>query len=123
MRVTSRSRLIAVLDAEERHRLRVEVKRMRYALDLFEALYARDVVEPFGDALALLQDKLGKLNDAVVAATLLRSLSSCEGHALAEARFDAWLQRHVRRQLPKVAALAVDLELTPQPWSADPAAR
>lgn len=120
-RVTSRSRRIAVLDAEERHGLRVEVKRMRYALDLFEALYEQDVVEPFAKALAELQDKLGKLNDAVVAGTLLQSLSSSEGHALAQARFDAWLKRHVRKQLPKVAALAVDLELTMQPWRDEPA--
>ncbi len=121
-RVTSRSRRIAVLDAEERHGLRVEVKRMRYALDLFEALFAGDTVEPFGTALAELQDKLGKLNDAVVAGTLLQSLSSSEGHALAQARFDAWLKRYVRRQLPKVAALAVDLELTTQPWRDEPSA-
>ena len=115
-RLIRRSRRIAVLDAAQRHGLRVEVKRLRYALDLLDGLYDAARVKTFHDALSGLQDKLGRLNDAVVADTLLQAMPDGEGTALVRERFGSWLARHVRRQLPKVAALSVDLELTPAPW-------
>jgi inorganic triphosphatase YgiF len=115
-RLIRRSRRIAVLDAEQRHGLRVEVKRLRYALDLLDGLYDAARVKPFHDALADLQDKLGRLNDAVVADTLLRAMPDGDGVALVRERFGLWLARHVRRQLPKVAALSVEFELTAVPW-------
>ena len=117
-RVVRRSRRIAVLDDEQRHGLRVEVKQLRYALDLLEALYDRGEVGDLVDALAALQEKLGKLNDAVVADALLRTVGESPELSLIRARFGAWLARHVHKQLPKVAALSVALELTPQPWRA-----
>ncbi len=116
-RVVRRSRRIAVLDQDERHGLRTEVKRMRYALDLLEALYEPRAVKRFGDALTEVQDKLGKLNDAVVADTLMLSFGEAEARTLIRSRFGAWLGRQVHKQLPKVAALSVGLELTPQPWA------
>lgn len=115
-RVVRRARRIAVLDTEERHGLRVEVKRLRYALDLLEGLYERTAVADLVDALADLQDKLGMLNDASVAAALLEALEAFPELALVRVRFDAWLARHVHKQLPKVAALSVAFELTPLPW-------
>jgi triphosphatase len=118
-RVVERARLIAVLDHAARHRLRVEVKRLRYALDLLEPLYDDATVAPFHDALADLQDRLGRLNDAVVAQTLLRSLPPSASLELVLSRYDGWLARHVRKQLPKVGALSVAFELTPQPWKVE----
>ena len=116
MRIVRRARRIATLDADGRHGLRVEVKRLRYGLDLFGALYDRKAVEHFQDALADLQDKLGKLNDAVVAESLIRSLPPSAALALITSRFEDWLAGQTRKQLPKVAALSVELELTPAPW-------
>jgi inorganic triphosphatase YgiF len=115
-RVVRRSRRIAALDAHQRHGLRVETKRLRYALDLFDGLFDRARVEAFDEALTALQDKLGALNDATVARDLLGSLPQGTARDLILARLEAWLDRHVRAQLPKVAALSVALELTPQPW-------
>ncbi len=115
-RIVERSRRIAVLDHGQRHGLRVEVKRLRYALDLLEGLYDEAAVKGYRDAVAGLQDRLGKLNDAVVAETLMQSLPAGDALALARSRFGAWLERHVPKQLPKVAALSVALELMPRPW-------
>jgi len=115
------ARRIAVLDNDARHGLRVEVKRLRYALDLLEGLYEPKAVAAFHDALADLQDRLGRLNDLVVAKHLLHALPESEASALARTRFDAWLHHHVRKQLPKVAAQSVAFELTPVPWLATPA--
>lgn len=115
-RVVRPARRIARLDDDERHGLRIEVKRLRYGLDLFEALYDTDAVDDYRDALAALQNKLGRMTDATAAATVMAALPQTPGVELARIRFDAWLQRSLRKQLPKVAALAVALELTPAPW-------
>ncbi|MEO8935665.1 MAG: CHAD domain-containing protein [Burkholderiaceae bacterium] len=117
-RLIERSRRIAVLDTAQRHALRVEVKRLRYALDLLESLYDKRDVEAFRDALADLQDKLGKLNDVVVADTLIDAMTGDAGAALVRTRFRGWLVPHVRKQLPKVAALSVEFELVHPPWLA-----
>ena len=113
-RVIERARRIAVLDDAHRHRLRVEVKRLRYALDLVGDLYpAAD--SAYAEALTGLQKELGTLNDAVVAARLLRSLDAPPLPSLREP-FDAWLDARLRQRLPKIGALAVGLELSERPW-------
>jgi triphosphatase len=115
-RVIERSRRIADLGTEGRHALRIEVKRLRYALDLFDGLFAAGD-GAFHDALAELQTKLGRINDDTVAARLALSLAPGPGRDLLFARYDAWLDRNLRKQLPKVAALSVEFELVAPPWS------
>ena len=61
-------------DAPRRHRLRIEAKRLRYALDTFEGLFPPKEARAYLDALSNLQDDLGAANDAHVAAGLLASL-------------------------------------------------
>ncbi len=115
-RIVRPARRIAVLDETERHGLRIEVKRLRYALDLLEALFEPDAVRPFHDALADLQDKLGRLTDEAVARRLLSSLPESPARDLIVERYSRWFDEHVVKQLPKVAALSVGFELTPVPW-------
>ncbi len=116
-RIVKPARRIAVLDEERRHGLRIEVKRLRYALDLLESLYEPEAVARFHDALAELQKKLGKLTDEAVARTLVGSLAQSPSRDLVLDRYSQWFDRHVDKQLPKVAALAVAFELAPVPWS------
>ena len=52
------------LDAGGLHRLRIEIKKLRYASDFFSALYERKAVRAYAAALAALQELLGTLNDA-----------------------------------------------------------
>jgi triphosphatase len=61
-------------DPGERHRLRIEAKRMRYAVESFASLYPRKRVRDFLDPLVDLQRGLGEANDAAVAAALIARL-------------------------------------------------
>jgi triphosphatase len=65
---------MADLKAKQRHRLRIAVKRLRYETDSLSGLYPRRKVKPYVDALRILQDLLGQLNDLAVARQLLRLL-------------------------------------------------
>lgn len=69
-----RGRHFATLDPEARHRVRIEVKKLRYAMDFFQSLYGGKKVKPFSRALAALQDHLGAMNDATIAHGLLHDL-------------------------------------------------
>ena len=55
----------------QRHRLRIALKKLRYATEFFEALY-RKSTRPYLAALKDLQDGLGHLNDVAVAQGLAR---------------------------------------------------
>jgi inorganic triphosphatase YgiF len=60
------------LDAEERHQLRIRLKKLRYACDFFQSLFKKRRVKQFAKRLSALQDVLGAMNDAAVAHTLVR---------------------------------------------------
>jgi inorganic triphosphatase YgiF len=67
-------------DAERRHRLRIRMKRLRYACDFFAASFADAAVRPYIRRLAALQDILGDLNDIAVARRLLGEIAAPAGH-------------------------------------------
>ena len=69
-----RGRQFEQLSAEERHRLRIALKKLRYATEFFEALYPKKHTKPYLAALKDLQDGLGHLNDVAVAQRLIASL-------------------------------------------------
>jgi CHAD domain-containing protein len=70
-RIRHNGRHLAGMDGETRHRLRIAVKKLRYAAELFADLFpgrqARSRRRTMVSALRDLQDHLGRLNDAVVA--------------------------------------------------------
>ena len=56
------------LSASERHKLRIKIKKLRYAAGFFESLYAdaeRKGLARFSGRLKKLQDALGALNDFI----------------------------------------------------------
>jgi CHAD domain-containing protein len=57
-----------------RHRLRVRIKRLRYACEFFAPCFPPAQVAQYLKVLRALQDLLGDLNDIVVARRLLRHL-------------------------------------------------
>jgi len=65
-------RHVADLDEETRHELRIQVKKMRYAIEFLRDLYpaATRAEKSFGGAVEDLQESLGKLNDLATARTL-----------------------------------------------------
>jgi CHAD domain-containing protein len=75
-------------DAAQRHRVRIRVKRIRYACEFFGDAYAERRIKPYLDGLRALQDILGEMNDISVQRVLLRRLSPRRS-ALAEVRAEA----------------------------------
>jgi inorganic triphosphatase YgiF len=63
---------IAGLDEHDRHRLRIQVKKMRYAIEFLRGLYPdhASTEKRFARAVADLQESLGKLNDLATARSL-----------------------------------------------------
>jgi triphosphatase len=79
-KVRKEGRRFDSMTIDERHMLRIDVKKLRYAGNFFASLYSQKQVAPFAENLSKLQDALGYLNDVAVARTLVERLcSSCDG--------------------------------------------
>ena len=80
------------LSAEQRHQLRIALKKLRYTADFFRSLYSKKQAKPYFRALAEMQDCLGHMNDVVVAEHLLERMTG------------ARQRQRVFAQLPTAAA-------------------
>ncbi len=76
--VVSTGRDFDALSDEQRHDLRIEIKKMRYATEFFGSLYPKQESTAFLAALKTLQDDLGANNDIAVARDLLAGLTKNE---------------------------------------------
>jgi triphosphatase len=98
-RVLKRGRSLERRTITELHRLRIAVKQLRYATEFFSSLYSARRMAAMRDRLALLQDILGRINDAATVKPLLDAVAAdnremiaaagivigwCEAHAIAE---------------------------------------
>jgi inorganic triphosphatase YgiF len=63
---------------EALHRLRIAVKKQRYAVEFFRRMYSSKRVKKYRRAVLRLQELLGRLNDASVTGELLRNLEPGE---------------------------------------------
>ena len=63
------------LSADERHQLRMALKKLRYTADFFRSLYRKKREKRYFHAMAQLQDSLGHMNDIVMTNNLLDRLS------------------------------------------------
>jgi triphosphatase len=61
---------------EEYHDLRKKGKRLRYALEFLSGVYSKKVTDKIIDPLKTLQDDLGKHQDLIVSADLLKQLAT-----------------------------------------------
>jgi len=84
--VRKRGRKLRQLPAAELHRLRIAIKRLRYAVDFFSTLYDGKRVQEMLARLTRLQDILGAMNDAATVAGLMKGLGAKPGNAIVEAR-------------------------------------
>ncbi|MFT5532787.1 MAG: triphosphatase [Burkholderiaceae bacterium] len=73
-RLRQRGKQLEDGSAQARHRLRIAVKKMRYAIEFFVSLYPAKKMRRYAEGLAMLQDQLGASNDAAVADRLLKQL-------------------------------------------------
>jgi inorganic triphosphatase YgiF len=89
-KIVRHGRRLAELDAEMRHKLRIDAKKLRYAADVFEGLFDRPKrAKAFIDALKDVQDALGQLNDIVVGERLAHDTAVGAGLAEADTAFVA----------------------------------
>lgn len=65
---------LADLSAEQRHQLRIAVKKVRYASEFFQSLFLTKMTGPYIRALRALQDNLGHLNDLTSAQSMMAEL-------------------------------------------------
>jgi triphosphatase len=73
-RALNRGRNLESLSADELHRLRIDIKRLRYAVEFFLPL-APAKARSYFEAVSLLQDQLGHLNDDAAAWRLLEEMA------------------------------------------------
>ncbi|MBA3996075.1 MAG: inorganic triphosphatase [Candidatus Accumulibacter sp.] len=99
-------------DAAARHRLRVALKRLRYALEFFAALYPARRLSAYQRTLAALLDTLGRMNDLMVAGDIASATLAGYRGELAQ----GWLAgRHQFLQGELNAQLTTFLDQSP-PW-------
>ncbi len=125
-RLCKRGRKLAKMPAEERHQVRIELKKFRYTMDFLQSLFPGKDVRPLALALSRMQDMFGHLNDVTVAATLLASLTSAKGLTAAERRLRVlgagqvlgWYARGVHDQEAEFIADWKALVAAPPFWTA-----
>lgn len=68
------------LRLEERHKLRLRLKKLRYSAEFFQSLYPKKKSGPYLKALRRLQDVFGYLNDVATAERLLGEVTGGSFH-------------------------------------------
>ena len=85
-----KARKLRELNSRERHKLRIAIKKLRYAIDFFEHLFeghkAKKNLSCFKACLGHLQDRLGALNDISVHQSLAPRLVQGKTHTKVRAR-------------------------------------
>ncbi|MFL6736314.1 MAG: CHAD domain-containing protein [Sphingomonas sp.] len=96
---------IAGMDEDTRHRVRIQAKKMRYAVEFVQGLYpqARIAEKQFTSAIEGLQESLGKLNDIVTARTIA-TVPASDGWLIGslEERRHLITAQHALRELMRV---------------------
>ncbi|SNT27747.1 Inorganic triphosphatase YgiF, contains CYTH and CHAD domains [Noviherbaspirillum humi] len=86
-RMGRRGKRLEEASPQARHAFRIAAKRLRYASEFFASLYPERRVRAHLRRLSALQDELGRLNDAAVAAGLLPKLQAADPALAADAGF------------------------------------
>jgi CHAD domain-containing protein len=101
------------LSIEDRHRLRIDAKRLRYAVDFFSSLFGNKRVARYVEILCQIQDLLGEINDDAVAMHLLESLARPKRFADFAA---PWLATRTRARLTSIERHLVELKRVRRFW-------
>ncbi|UVF20458.1 CHAD domain-containing protein [Microvirga terrae] len=107
-KIIKRGRHLVELDPEERHQVRIEIKKLRYATEFFESLFkgggAKKRKRKALSALEALQETLGELNDIAVGSHMDSSPTADAIHQEQITRVDGLLADAVG-QYQKLASL------------------
>ena len=122
-RVLKRGRGLARQSDERRHRLRIALKKLRYASEFFATQFPGAATRRHVKAARRLQDDFGRLNDAAVAERLLEGLvaSHAGGAALAPGAGQAvgWNARARSERLAAIAGRWRRFAALPPYWRGD----
>ncbi|HSK40454.1 MAG TPA: CHAD domain-containing protein, partial [Arenibaculum sp.] len=125
--VRKRGRRFERLSPEDRHKLRIAVKKLRYTCEFFRSLYDAKPVRRYLKQLAALQDDLGHLNDVSTASKLLDGLTDRAGGPEGAGRCAGagvvvgWHARGLRELEPELVADWDHFARTAVFWSRKPA--
>lgn len=117
--VRRRGRGLARLDAAALHRLRIAVKKLRYAAQFFAPLYSARRAAPMRAALEALQEALGGINDCAQAEALVREARarrSSDLRAQAEALALRWIETARREHRRHLEAAWKAFRAAPRYW-------
>ena len=122
-KVLKRGRHLKSLDAEERHRLRLAVKKLRYVGEFLLPLYGqRKSTRRFSHRLAELQEELGCYNDMAVTASLLSGLGApSASHGAAAAAIAGWQAHAMVGVEPRLRDTWSEFAKIKVPWRDTPA--
>jgi inorganic triphosphatase YgiF len=119
-RVRKLLRRHAELAPADRHQLRIEAKKLRYAAEFSASLFAGRRARRYARRLAALQDALGVANDAFVAEPLATRLAAQLGtgavHERAAGLVVGWAARAAHDELARLPALADRFEDAARFW-------
>jgi CHAD domain-containing protein len=118
-KVLKRGRHFKSLKPEERHRLRLAVKKLRYVAEFLLPLSGpRKAAKRFADKLADFQEELGVYNDLAVTAKLLAGLGTVSlGGSQATAAITGWQAHAMVGGEPRLRQAWSDFTKTKAPWT------
>jgi len=107
------------LSLRKRHRVRVALKKLRFASEFFEPIFGKRKVKRYEKQLALLQKLLGKDSDMITTAALLQELleaSPSRSLAHAAASLRKWQAKERRAAAPQARKAWVKLKAMQRFW-------
>lgn len=111
-------RHIEDLDIAGLHGVRLRAKRIRYAAEMFQALYRGKAADKFIRRLSRLQEALGVLNDGHIAGVLMLQLGGATGrHAYAAGLVNGFMAARAARIRPKIFKSFEELRNVSPYWS------
>ena len=127
-KVRKRGRGFGDLSAKDRHRLRLGVKKLRYAAECFRSLFEGETTPGYLKGLSRLQDSLGHLNDVETARELLKEFDTHDGSPQTAALTRAsglvigWYKRGTKELEAKLRKQWKQFKVDTPFWAADAAA-
>ena len=105
--------MLASMTPEERHRVRVDAKRLRYGVDSLASLFRPRPLATFAASLETIQDTLGDCNDAATALALVGEIGAPEAFA-AFAR--GWFSARARGEPSTLEPVVADIARHRRSW-------
>ena len=81
-KIKKAGRDLQALEEEPRHRVRIEIKKLRYAIEFLSALFGPKKQKTFLAAMATMQEELGSLNDFATAREVLAQIPGLDPQSI-----------------------------------------